>query len=216
MSLTSTPRITDVERRDLTDLPVARPAGVGALAAASGVMLVGASGEILEMDAGAAAALALGGPLQVSAGRVQAREAAAEAVLKSAIAAAAASTAVPETVLNLVDVTRERRSRWRITPRRGAAGAMLMLLPDAGEPPRDACATLMASLGFTPAEATCALLLVQGLGIDQVAARQGVSRNTVRAHLRSLYAKSGTHRQIALVALVNRTLAGVVVSRFER
>lgn len=77
-----------------------------------------------------------------------------------------------------------------------------MASPEAPDP----VITLRLRLSVTAAEANCALALADGCSIDQTAARLGISRNTVRAHIRSLYVKTGTHRQAALVALVHRSL----------
>ena len=64
---------------------------------------------------------------------------------------------------------------------------------------------------FTPTETRCALLLTQGSSLDDIAVSLGATRNTVRAHLSSLFRKTGTHRQGALVATLNRELAVLAV-----
>ena len=66
---------------------------------------------------------------------------------------------------------------------------------------------LQQILGLTPTEAMCALILADGGSIDEAAEGLRVSRNTIRSHLRSLFQKTGTHRQGALVAALNRELA---------
>lgn len=61
--------------------------------------------------------------------------------------------------------------------------------------------------GVTPAEASLAMLLVNGLTLDEAAKVQGVSRNTTRTHLRSIFAKTGVSRQTMLVRLILKSVA---------
>jgi DNA-binding CsgD family transcriptional regulator/PAS domain-containing protein len=61
--------------------------------------------------------------------------------------------------------------------------------------------------GVTPAEASLAMLLVNGLTLDEAAKSQGVSRNTTRTHLRSIFAKTGVSRQTMLVRLILKSVA---------
>lgn len=57
---------------------------------------------------------------------------------------------------------------------------------------------------FTPAESRLAELIAQGLSPEDCAARLGVSINTVRSQLRSLFRKTNTERQVELVGLLVR------------
>jgi chromosome segregation ATPase len=50
---------------------------------------------------------------------------------------------------------------------------------------------------------------------DEIADTLGTTRNTVRAHLRSLFRKTRTNRQGALVAMLNRELAALSVLATE-
>ncbi|TNF35606.1 MAG: helix-turn-helix transcriptional regulator [Gammaproteobacteria bacterium] len=61
--------------------------------------------------------------------------------------------------------------------------------------------------GFTPTEATLAILLAKGLTLDEVADTLHVSRNTVRTHLRSVFAKTGVSRQGLLIRLILQSVA---------
>ncbi|MDP2334830.1 MAG: helix-turn-helix transcriptional regulator [Reyranella sp.] len=55
---------------------------------------------------------------------------------------------------------------------------------------------------LTPAEARIAGLLVEGKTVEAIAAAQGVTDNTVRMHLKSVFAETGVNRQAQLVSLL--------------
>ncbi len=55
---------------------------------------------------------------------------------------------------------------------------------------------------LTPAEATLALLLANGLGLEEAGEQLDIRRNTVRAHLRAIFSKMGVTRQTELVRMV--------------
>ncbi len=61
---------------------------------------------------------------------------------------------------------------------------------------------LQALYDLSPTEARIAALITEGLRPSEIAARQGVQLNTVRVQLRSIYAKTGVHRQADLVRLL--------------
>jgi DNA-binding CsgD family transcriptional regulator len=82
------------------------------------------------------------------------------------------------------------------------------LLPPASDP----AAQLSQRYGLTRSEIRLALALREGGTLSAVADRLGVSRETVRSHLRSVFAKTGTHRQRELVALVLKVTGGFAVS----
>jgi len=63
---------------------------------------------------------------------------------------------------------------------------------------------------FTPAEAKLALLLADGLSLDEAADEMAVRKNTARAHLRSIFSKTGVKRQITLVRLLLNSVASMI------
>lgn len=63
--------------------------------------------------------------------------------------------------------------------------------------------------GFTPAEASLAMLMANGMTLDEAADAMSVSRNTVRTHLRSVFAKTGVTRQPMLVSLILKSVASL-------
>ena len=56
--------------------------------------------------------------------------------------------------------------------------------------------------GLTRMEAALALLLAEGLTLDEAAEQLNVMRNTARTHLRSIFCKTGVTRQTMLVRLL--------------
>lgn len=55
---------------------------------------------------------------------------------------------------------------------------------------------------FTPAETLLALQLANGLSLEEAAENLGIMRNTARAHLRSIFSKTGVRRQAELVRVM--------------
>jgi DNA-binding CsgD family transcriptional regulator len=68
-------------------------------------------------------------------------------------------------------------------------------------------AWLRKLFGLTRTEATLAMLLAEGDTLYEAAAKLNVRRNTVRTHLRAIFAKTGVARQATLVRLL---LNGVI------
>lgn len=56
--------------------------------------------------------------------------------------------------------------------------------------------------GFTPAEAVLAASLARGLTVEKAAVERGVSYETARAQLKSIFLKTGCRRQVELVKLL--------------
>ena len=55
---------------------------------------------------------------------------------------------------------------------------------------------------LTPSETRVAMLIADGYTVKEIATALGVSVFTVRAHLRAIFAKTGTDRQASLVRVV--------------
>ncbi|MCW2285297.1 DNA-binding CsgD family transcriptional regulator [Rhodoblastus acidophilus] len=67
-------------------------------------------------------------------------------------------------------------------------------------------ATILRGLfDLTPAEARVAQAVAEGMAPVEIAAEQDVSIGTVRTHLKSAFAKTGTTRQAELAVLLSRT-----------
>jgi DNA-binding CsgD family transcriptional regulator len=83
-------------------------------------------------------------------------------------------------------------------------GARAILTFSPIEPKVVSGALLAKTFALTPAEGRVAALIAQGIAPEQAAEQLGVSRETVRNQLRAVFAKTGTHRQSELVALLAR------------
>lgn len=69
--------------------------------------------------------------------------------------------------------------------------------------PHDAIRTLF---GLTAAESRLALRLLTGESLRSTAAALGITYESARSHLKSIFHKTGTHRQGELIALLARTI----------
>uniref|UniRef100_UPI003F499D5B helix-turn-helix transcriptional regulator n=1 Tax=Cupriavidus yeoncheonensis TaxID=1462994 RepID=UPI003F499D5B len=88
---------------------------------------------------------------------------------------------------------------WSQQPRQPAVAVLIR------DPEQKALAStdlLRNMFEFTRAEASLVLLLTQGLSLDEAAQELDIRRNTARAHLRAVFAKTGVTRQAALVQTV--------------
>ncbi len=74
--------------------------------------------------------------------------------------------------------------------------------------PRQAPSDILIELfGFTPAESKLALRLVNGLTLDEASVELGISRNTAKSHLSSVFSKTGVARQTQLIQLILNSVA---------
>ena len=62
--------------------------------------------------------------------------------------------------------------------------------------------------GLTPAETRIAIYLARGGSVASFAQEFGVSKGTVRTHLKAIFAKTGVRRQVALATLITGRPAG--------
>lgn len=63
---------------------------------------------------------------------------------------------------------------------------------------------LAIAFGLTRGEKRLAELVAGGLGLKEAAETLGITRNTVRTHMKRVYAKTGVHSQADLVRLLSR------------
>jgi DNA-binding CsgD family transcriptional regulator len=88
------------------------------------------------------------------------------------------------------------------TPFLGARALLTLtgIEPRAGPKPP----LLARAFGLTPAEARLASIIAEGLPPERAAEELAISKTTVRNQLKAIFAKTATHRQSELVALLSR------------
>lgn len=82
------------------------------------------------------------------------------------------------------------------------AQALAMVMGRAIGLKSDADKILRETIGLTATEARLAVEVARGAELEEISAARGISNETVRTQLRSVYLKSGTSRQAGLAALV--------------
>jgi DNA-binding CsgD family transcriptional regulator len=121
----------------------------------------------------------------------------------------------PETAALSTEPILIRRKRkppvvLRVLPIDGAASSVFLgaramcilsnLVPQSGPEP----ALISQAFGITTAEARFVSLFASGMSVADVAERLGITRETARKHLKSVFSKTDTHRQSELISLVAR------------
>ena len=170
-------------------------------------LVLDAGGRVLAANAGAEAG---GEYLRWGAqDRISLRDAAANALLQAAMRrlddvagpevrsfAVRGSDAVPALIAHVVPIRGTARDLFV------RCAAIVVLMPVSA--PSAPSADLVQSLfDLTPAEARVARGLACGDTVDDIAAKGGVSANTVRTQVRCILDKTGRHRQAEVVALLN-------------
>lgn len=79
--------------------------------------------------------------------------------------------------------------------------ALLALTPVHGPEAPDA-ALIRGLFDLSPSEARVAREITRGRTVDQIASFSGVERDTIRSQIKSIFAKTGTHRQAEVAALL--------------
>lgn len=179
---------------------------------ADGLILADAEENVLYLNPPAEEMLKRSGALRVVKRRLLAATSEDQGRLAAAFQAcrfaSGADVSPPDAAVSLCDPRRDAPLEVLVRPfvyewayGDGPAPAFLLLLRPVAEAP---LVRLRRRYRLTRAELLCATRLAQGVSTAELAEQLGISLYTVRAHLRSLYAKTGTHRQPALVALIHR------------
>ncbi len=92
----------------------------------------------------------------------------------------------------------------------GIANPTVAIFISDPERPRNATIDVLKHLfEFTPSEAALALLLANGLTLDEAAEELGITRNTAKSHLSAIFSKTGVTRQPKLVQLILKSVASM-------
>lgn len=175
-----------------------------------GVIVVDASGKVISSSAVAERFLRDRSGLQVQAGKLRATNTTEDRDLQAAIRSASQRRADggtgPSKGLALTKASGTRTLGVMIRP--AAAGApaanstVAIYLRDCDAVPEVEGEFVRQIFDLTPAEAAVTRRLTAGLSLEDAAHSLDISRNTARAHLRSIFSKSGITRQTELVRLV--------------
>lgn len=173
-----------------------------------GVIVLDRAGQLLTVSEQARAMLACRDGLQLVNGRLCTLNAAEDkrfqAIIRDALTDRDAHAAGRGLSLTKPSSMRKMGVIVRGIPGAATEGqpAVSIYVRDAESSP-DVEAELMRQIfDLTPAEAAVARRLTDGLSLEDTAAALDISRNTARAHLRSIFSKSGIKRQTELVRLV--------------
>nr|WP_319000290.1 helix-turn-helix transcriptional regulator [Burkholderia cenocepacia] len=184
-----------------------------------GIVTLDENGAIIDMNGVAEQILKQGNGLCIARGTIEATDAQENRTLKRLIrhavmghhgTAAALVEAMPITRrhdkprLGLL-VRTVLLSDWSEDNRRRLAVALLLRDPD--NKPLGAHDIIRKLYDLTPAETSLALLLTNGLTLEEAAEESRISKNTARTHLRAIFSKTGVTRQAMLI----RILLGSVV-----
>ena len=183
-----------------------------------GVIVLDARGRVFDQNLMAAQMLASGDGLKLVSGGLEAFYPSDNRALQNLIRGAFAhhASGVPA----LVDAVSIARPSGQLS-----LGVVAEVVPpgehasDRGKPVavlyvRDPSSPTLASAGairqlfnLTPSETALALKLVDGASLEEVAEELSIRRNTARAHLRSIFSKTGVRRQTELVRILLNSVA---------
>lgn len=90
---------------------------------------------------------------------------------------------------------------WPQLESRGAS--VLVLVVDPYRPLTCDTEALRVIFGMTPAEIRVAMLLSEGQSLERASVKLGISNETLKTHLKSIYVKTGVHRQQDLVRVLS-------------
>jgi DNA-binding CsgD family transcriptional regulator len=151
--------------------------------------------------------------LKVKNNRLTAAKSRAADMLEDAVAASLNGIAPPKCGSHMVAIPGEDGEgllasvlplNWRDShnPLAGMPGSAAIFVQDASQPAQIAGAAFAKLYGLTPAELRVSLEIAQGQSIQELTEALGISANTVKTHLKHIFAKTGVTRQGELARLV--------------
>ena len=168
-------------------------------------------GSVLDVNPLAETALA-GGEISMVGQRLVIRDRRAQSIFNDFLDRLRIATDLDALDVAPVVIRREGRLPivMRVLPVDGAArspflGARaILILSGVEQGEAEQLAMLRQAFRLTPSEARIALWLAEGKSLEEAAHEMTVAQETARSHLKSIFRKTGTHRQGELVALVAR------------
>jgi DNA-binding CsgD family transcriptional regulator len=180
-------------------------------ASGSAVVLLDRFAEVLRINS--AAQRLLGSDLQITRKRLSSRDRDATAALDHGLHALlwtqTSSALMPPVVLPRNDKRPLLAYPMRLSAVSTDALApcqALIVLVDLDARPRPPEHALRASFGLTAAESRLAVRIATGACLETVADEIGIAQETARNQLQAIFAKTDTHRQAELVAMLARLL----------
>jgi DNA-binding CsgD family transcriptional regulator len=176
-----------------------------------GVILLSPQGRVVTMNRAAQRLLAEDGGLRAGPDGLSAEHAAESARLRQLITEATATSASDEPMpARALTVSRRNDSPLQLLVSRVIGFDVdeshpVRAIVFAGDPAHGGgptTDTLRILFGLTPAECRLAMLLADGHSPAAIAEMVGVTRNTLKSQLSSIYGKTGTSRQAQLVRLL--------------
>jgi DNA-binding CsgD family transcriptional regulator len=147
------------------------------------------------------------GALAVTSGRLTARDPAIERRLTAALALA--PDAPPETCVALLRLHREGKRPLELCVVSIGDGFVTVLISDPVQRVAPDSNLLTSLYRFTPAEARIVRAMLGGSTPAATASDLGISVNTVRRHLKQIFAKTRVRRQADLLRLVSSGLGSL-------
>ncbi|WP_432283492.1 LuxR C-terminal-related transcriptional regulator [Aminobacter sp. BA135] len=178
-----------------------------------GVVILDHSGKIVRASDAATRLLEARDGLQIQGNKLRATSAKEDrdfqTAVKAALQMAADDAGTTSRGLSLTKQSGSRNLGVIVRPIRGskdnaaaANSAVAVYIRDPEANPEVEGELVRQLFDLTPAEAAVARRLTAGLSLEDAATSLDISRNTARAHLRSIFSKSGITRQTELVRLV--------------
>ena len=111
--------------------------------------------------------------------------------------------AEPDCILHVVCHATKRPSEARVEEDSRSTPALVMIFIDRDQPEPPSASLLRGAFGLTEAEAAMASALASGQSLPAYRDACGVSQNTARTHLKSIFAKTNTNSQVALMRVLS-------------
>lgn len=180
-------------------------------------LVTDATGQILLANPIARARLKEGDGIVERRGKLRLTRKEEDSLLQTHIGETAAATMLQQAVIpRSMAITRPGKASLGLVVRPGnhltdypQGPTVAIFLSDPDRPTRAPRQALTELFGLTAAEAGLAIALANGLSLEQASQRLGISRNTGRAHLRSIFSKTGVSQQTMLVRLVLQSVANL-------